>query len=139
MPTDNAKGVFMADVNRGNRPLSPHLTVYRMMITMFVSIANRITGVGLSLAAMMVVWWLAAAASGPDYYATVNGYMTSWLAILIWAGSLWALWFHFLGGLRHLWMDFGQGYDLPTANATAWGVVIGSAVLALISIWLLMF
>lgn len=124
----------MADVNRGNRPLSPHLTVYRMAITMFVSIANRITGVGLALGAIMVVWWLMAAASGPDYYETVNGYMTSWLAILIWIGSLWALWFHFLGGLRHLWMDFGKGYDLPTVNTTAWGVTVGSLVLALISI-----
>ena len=129
----------MADVNRGNRPLSPHLSVYRMAITMFVSIANRITGVGLALGAVMIVWWLMAAASGPDYFETVNGYMTSWLAILIWLGSLWALWFHFLGGVRHLWMDFGKGYDIPTINATGWGVVVGSLVLALISIVVLMF
>lgn len=128
----------MADVNRGNRPLSPHLSVYRMAITMFVSIANRITGVGLALGALMLVWWLMAAASGPDYFETVNGYMTSWLAILIWIGSLWALWFHFLGGIRHLWMDFGKGYDIPTINATAWGVTVGSLILALISIVVLM-
>lgn len=127
----------MADVNRGNRPLSPHLTVYRMAITMFVSIANRITGVGLALGAVMIVWWLMAAASGPDYFETVNGYMTGWFALLIWFGSIWALWFHFLGGVRHLWMDFGKGYDLPTVNATAWGVVVGSLGLALISIALL--
>ena len=127
----------MADVNRGNRPLSPHLSVYRMAITMFVSIANRVTGAGLMLAALMVVWWLMAAASGPDYFATVNGYMTSWLALLIWFGSIWALWFHFLGGLRHIWMDFGHGYDLPTVNATGWGVVVGSLILAVITILVL--
>ncbi|MEM7441300.1 MAG: succinate dehydrogenase, cytochrome b556 subunit [Pseudomonadota bacterium] len=128
----------MADVNRGSRPLSPHLSVYRMAITMLVSILNRITGVGLAVPAVMVVVWLTAAASGPDAFAVVNGMMTHWLAILIWIGSIWALWFHFLGGLRHIWMDFGHGYELKTVNATGWAVVIGSFVLAVLTVWLLL-
>lgn len=128
----------MADVNRGNRPLSPHLSVYRMAITMFVSITTRITGVGLALGALLIVWWVMAAATGPEYFATVNGYMTSWPALVVWIGTLWALWFHTLSGLRHFWMDFGNGYDLPTVNATGWAVVIGSLVLALLSILVLM-
>ena len=124
----------MADVNRGNRPLSPHLSIYRMAITMFVSIANRITGVGLALSAFMLVWWLLAAATSPDYFATVTGYLTSWPALIVWIGSLWALWFHFLGGLRHIFMDFGAGYELKTVNATGWAVVIGSFVLTALTL-----
>lgn len=124
----------MADVNRGNRPLSPHLSIYRMAITMLVSILNRITGAGMVLAAILIVWWLMAAASGAEYFATVDGFLTSWFGILILVGSLWALWFHFLGGLRHLVMDFGIGYDLKTVNMTGWIVLIGSFVLTLISL-----
>nr|WP_325251958.1 succinate dehydrogenase, cytochrome b556 subunit [Amylibacter sp.] len=124
----------MADVNRGNRPLSPHLSIYRVTITMFVSIMNRIAGAGMVLAAALIVWWLMAAASGPAYFDTVNGYLTSWLGLLILVGSLWALWFHFLGGLRHLVMDFGVGYELKTVNMTGWVVLIGSFVLTVISL-----
>lgn len=124
----------MADVNRGNRPLSPHLSIYRMAITMLVSILNRITGAGMVLAAILIVWWLMAAASGADYFATVDGFLTSWFGLLILVGSLWALWFHFLGGLRHLFMDFGLGYEIKTVNMTGWIVVIGSFVLTMISL-----
>ncbi|WGI23135.1 succinate dehydrogenase, cytochrome b556 subunit [Amylibacter sp. IMCC11727] len=124
----------MADVNRGNRPLSPHLSIYRMAITMLVSIMNRITGAGMALAAILIVWWLMAAASGADYYATVNGFLTSWFGLLILVGSLWALWFHFLGGLRHLFMDFGLGYEIKTVNMTGWIVLIGSFVLTALSL-----
>jgi succinate dehydrogenase / fumarate reductase cytochrome b subunit len=124
----------MADVNRGNRPLSPHLSIYRMAITMLVSILNRITGAGMVLAAILIVWWLMAAASGADYFATVDGFLTSWFGLLILVGSLWALWFHFLGGLRHLFMDFGRGYEIKTVNMTGWIVVIGSFVLTMISL-----
>ena len=124
----------MADVNRGNRPLSPHLSIYRMAITMLVSIMNRITGAGLVLAAILIVWWLVAAASGEDYFADANGFLTSWLGLLILCGSLWALWFHFLGGLRHLVMDFGYGYDIKIVNMTGWLVLICSFALTLISL-----
>jgi succinate dehydrogenase / fumarate reductase cytochrome b subunit len=124
----------MADVNRGNRPLSPHISIYRMTITMLVSIMNRITGAGMALAAILIVWWLMAAASGAEYYATANGFLTSWFGLLILVGSLWALWFHFLGGLRHLFMDFGLGYELKTVNMTGWIVVIGSFVLTALSL-----
>ena len=124
----------MADVNRGNRPLSPHLSIYRMAITMLVSILNRITGAGMALAAILIVWWLMAAASGAEYFATVDGFLTSWFGLLILVGSLWALWFHFLGGLRHLFMDFGLGYEIKTVNMTGWIVLIGSFVLTALSL-----
>ncbi|MCP5085634.1 MAG: succinate dehydrogenase, cytochrome b556 subunit [Rhodobacteraceae bacterium] len=127
----------MADVNRGNRPLSPHLDIYRREINMMTSILNRITGVGMGLAAFLIVWWLLAASSGPEYFSFVDGLLTSWIGLLILAGSLWALWFHFLGGLRHLWMDFGYGYEIDMVNKSGWVMVIGSLVLTVLSLLVL--
>ena len=64
----------------------------------------------------------------------MNGYLTSWIGLIILIGSLWALWFHFLGGLRHLFMDFGIGYEIKTVNMTGWIVVIGSFVLTALTL-----
>lgn len=123
----------MAEPNLGNRPLSPHLSVYKMTITMLTSILNRVTGAAMILAAFLIVWWLLAAATSESYFNFVNGFMTSWLGLIILFGSLWALWFHFLAGIRHLFMDFGLGYELKTAIMGAWGVLIGSFVLTVLS------
>jgi succinate dehydrogenase / fumarate reductase cytochrome b subunit len=124
----------MADVNRGNRPLSPHISIYRPQINSITSIINRITGVAMTLAAVLIVWWLLAAATSPAYFDFVNGLLTSWLGLLIMFGSLWALWFHFLGGIRHLIMDFGVGYELKSVNFWGWAVVVLSFVLTAASI-----
>ncbi len=127
----------MADANVPNRPLSPHTEIYRREINMMTSIVNRITGVGMALAGFLIVWWLIAAATSESYYNYINGMLTSWLGLLILVGSLWALWFHFLGGLRHLWMDFGYGYDIETVNKSGWVLVIGSVVLTALSLLLM--
>jgi len=127
----------MADVNRGNRPLSPHLQIYRWQIPMLTSILTRITGNGLIVAALLVVWWLAAAAAGPDYFAFVDGIVRSWPGTIVLAGSLWAAWYHFLAGLRHLWYDSGRGLDIATAERLGWGVIAGSAILTVITILVL--
>lgn len=124
----------MADVNRGNRPLSPHLSVYRPQINSITSIFNRITGVAMTLAAVLIVWWLMAAATSSAYFDFVNGLLSSWFGLLIMFGSLWALWFHFLGGIRHLIMDFGYGYELKSVNTWGWALVILSFVLTAASI-----
>lgn len=125
----------MADVNRGNRPLSPHLQVYRLppMIA-GVSIVHRITGVGLGLTAILVVWWLVAAATGPEYFRFVDAIMTSWFGDLVLAVSLWAFWFHFLNGIRHLVWDMGRGLDKDLARKTGMGIVAGSIILTLVVI-----
>ena len=73
----------MADVNRGNRPLSPHLSVYRPQWTSVLSIVHRITGVGMALGAFLIVWWFLAAATGDDYFEVVDGLLTSWLGYLV--------------------------------------------------------
>ncbi|TKZ22432.1 succinate dehydrogenase, cytochrome b556 subunit [Shimia litoralis] len=122
----------MADVNRGNRPLSPHLSIYRPQLTSVTSIFARITGVALLGAAMLVVWWFLAAASGAEYYDFVNGLMTSFVGDLVMFAALWALCYHFLSGLRHLIWDIGIGMDVETAEKMGWAVIFGSIILAVI-------
>ena len=95
----------MADVNRGNRPLSPHLTIYRPQLTSMTSILTRITGNALLIAALMVVWWFLAAAISPEAFAWADWALTSILGDLILLGSVWALWYHLLAGVRHLIWD----------------------------------
>lgn len=124
----------MADVNRGNRPLSPHLTIYRPQWTSMTSILTRITGNAMIVAALMIVWWFLAASYGEDYFATANGFVTSWFGDLIMFLSLWGIWYHFLAGLRHLYWDTGRGFELELAQKLAYGVVGGSVVLTIITV-----
>ena len=126
----------MAEANRGSRPLSPHLQIYRWQITMVVSIVNRITGVGMALAAVMIVWWFVAAAASPHQFQLANWVLTSWLGLLVLTGSLWALWFHLLNGIRHLVWDVGRGFDLDVVTKSGWAVVGGSVGLTLITLLL---
>ena len=124
----------MADVNRGNRPLSPHLQVYRMQMTAISSIFIRITGNALLVGTLLIVWWLLAAATSPGYFALADAVLTSWFGKLVMRGSIWALWYHTLGGLRHLYFDSGRGLDVPTAEKLGWGMFIGSAVLTVLTV-----
>jgi succinate dehydrogenase / fumarate reductase cytochrome b subunit len=126
----------MADVNRGNRPLSPHLEIYKPEWTMVLSITHRITGVGLALGAALVAWWLLAAATSPGYFAVVDGLLTSWIGDLVMLGSAFALWYHCGNGVRHLMWDAGYGLDLPTAEKTGKAVVGFAAVATLATIFL---
>ncbi len=127
----------MADVNRGNRPLSPHIQIYRKQLTSVTSILTRITGNGLIVAAILIVWWLLAAATGPDYFAVADAVLRSWFGKLVFFGSIWAVWYHFLAGLRHLYYDSGRGLDIPTAEKLGWGVIIGSVVLTVLTVIIL--
>ena len=127
----------MADVNRGNRPLSPHLQVYRIQMTSVSSIFIRITGNALIVASLLIVWWLLAAATSESYFALVDAVIRSWFGKLVMLGSIWAVWYHLLGGLRHLYYDSGRGLDIPTAEKLGWGMFIGSALLTVITILVL--
>lgn len=126
----------MADVNRGNRPLSPHLQVYKPQITSVLSILHRATGVALTLGAVLIVWWFGAAATGPEYFATVDGLLSGWLGGLILLGSLFALSYHLLNGIRHLFWDAGYGFELENVTASGWLVLIGSIALTAL-VWLI--
>lgn len=124
----------MADVNRGNRPLSPHLSVYRFQMSMLTSIMHRITGVGLTLGAFLIVWWFLAASTSPEYFAVADGFMTSWFGALILIASLWALFFHFCNGIRHLVWDTGRGLEKNTAVKSGIAVLVGSVVLTILTL-----
>ncbi|MCI4660592.1 MAG: succinate dehydrogenase, cytochrome b556 subunit [Neomegalonema sp.] len=118
----------MSDVNRGDRPLSPHLQVYRPQITSVLSILHRATGVGLTLAACLIVWWLFAAATSAEYFAFADDILTSLIGQLILIGSLWALMYHSFNGIRHLFWDAGYGFELNSVTSSGWMVVIASFV-----------
>jgi succinate dehydrogenase / fumarate reductase cytochrome b subunit len=118
------------------RPLSPHLQVFRPIVTMVMSIFHRMTGVALYVGTLIVIWWLAAAASGPDYYAFTSGILTSPLGLLILFGYSWALFHHMLGGIRHLVWDTGRALEKDTATKMAWGTLIGSITLTVLT-WLI--
>ncbi|NOD64146.1 MULTISPECIES: succinate dehydrogenase, cytochrome b556 subunit [unclassified Ruegeria] len=124
----------MADVNRGNRPLSPHLSIYRPQLTSVTSILTRITGNALLVAGLLIVWWFLAAATSPEAFAIANGVITSMIGDLVMALSVWGLWYHTLAGVRHLIWDNALGLDLPTATKLGWAVVIGSVVLTLLTL-----
>ena len=124
----------MADVNRGNRPLSPHLSIYRPQLTSMTSIMTRITGNAMLLSALLIVWWFLAAASGPAYFAIVNGFLTSWFGDLIMLFSVLGLWYHTLAGIRHLIWDNAKMMDIPTAEKLGWACIGGSVLLTLITV-----
>jgi succinate dehydrogenase / fumarate reductase, cytochrome b subunit len=119
----------MADVNRGNRPLSPHLTIYRPQWTSVTSIFVRITGNAIIVATLMIVWWFAAAAAGPDAFALANSVITSWFGDLVLFLSMGALWYHLLGGLRHLVWDAGYLLDVRRSERMGQGMVIAAVLL----------
>ena len=115
-----------------DRPLSPHLTIWKWGPHMLVSILHRVTGTGLAtVGGAVLVWWLLAAAAGPEAYAGFAGWATHWTGIVVAVGLTWALYQHTLSGLRHLVMDVGAGYELSTnkfwANMTVLGAVLLTA------------
>lgn len=100
----------MANVTN-NRPLSPHLQVYKLIPTMLASIVHRITGAALYFGTLLVVWWLVAIALGGASFEWAQWAMGSILGKLVLIGYTWALIHHALGGLRHFMWDLGHGFD----------------------------
>lgn len=117
------------------RPLSPHLTIFRPLINMVMSILHRMTGAALYLGMALFAWWLVAAASGPEAYATAQAFFGSWLGRLLLFGFTWALIHHLLGGIRHLIWDTGYAMGKPARDWLSWATIIGSVALTLI-IWI---
>lgn len=119
------------------RPLSPHLGIYRFMYTMATSIAHRISGVVLSIGLVVLVVWLLAAASGADAYASIGALLSSGFVKLLLAAWLLAFCYHLCNGLRHLSWDLGRGLEKSEARRSALWVVVGTLVLWVVSGWLL--
>jgi succinate dehydrogenase / fumarate reductase cytochrome b subunit len=123
-----------ADI-KANRPLSPHLQIYRWPITMAVSIGHRITGGALYFGTLLVVWWLVAAASGPGAYGDFTAVAGSWFGRLVLFGYSWALIHHMLGGLRHFLWDFGIGLGKTARDRLALANIIVSVALTIL-LWI---
>ncbi len=125
---------------KAGRPLSPHLQVYRMTVSMLMSILHRITGAALYFGTLLLAWWLVAAATGPSYFDYVSRIMGSLPGRLVLLGFTWALVHHALGGLRHFLWDTGRGYDLKTIDLLAWlTILLSLAITALVwvgALWL---
>ena len=116
------------------RPLSPNIQIYRPQLTSVLSIANRITGVVLSLGAVGLVIWLTAAAMGPRAFGGVQGVVASWGGRIVLFGFTFAFFMHLCGGIRHLVWDTVHGFELRSIYISGWAVVAGSVVLTL-SAW----
>ncbi len=117
-----------------SRPLSPHLQIYRPMLTMMLSIIHRITGAALYFGMALLGWWVFAAAMGPEAYASFQAVAGSIPGQLILFGFTWALVHHLIGGLRHLIWDTGRGFDLVTVEWMARASVAASVTITLV-IW----
>jgi succinate dehydrogenase / fumarate reductase cytochrome b subunit len=116
------------------RPLSPHLQIYKMPVSMVMSIVHRITGGALYFGTLIAAWVLVAAASGPDYFNFVTGLLATWPGQLILFGYTWALLHHLAGGIRHFIWDTGRGFDLATVDLMSWGSVAFSGIVTVL-IW----
>ena len=126
----------MVERNLSSRPLSPHLQIYKPMLTMMMSIMHRITGVGLYFGIILLMWWLTAASISDSYFDFVQGFFGHWFGRLLLFGFTWALMHHALGGLRHLLWDTGRGFDLNVVEWLARANLAGSIVLTLL-LWII--
>jgi succinate dehydrogenase / fumarate reductase cytochrome b subunit len=126
----------MAETNRVERPLSPHLQIYRPMLTMMMSIMHRITGAALYFGVVLLVWWLTAAAWSEAYFNFVQGFFGSWFGRLMLFGFSWALIHHMLGGLRHFLWDTGRGFNLGLVERLAQINLAGSIILTIV-LWVI--
>jgi succinate dehydrogenase / fumarate reductase cytochrome b subunit len=116
-----------------DRPLSPHLQIYRWQLTSVLSILHRAAGVVLSAGAILLVWWLVAAASGPEAYEGVEDFLGSWLGLLLLFGWTVALFYHLCNGIRHLVWDTGYALDLKSVYVGGWVVVGATGVLTFVA------
>ena len=119
--------------NLGQRPLSPHLQVYHFGWTMAFSIGHRITGVGLTVGTLRLVWWLVSLMRGPEAYEEARALMAHPIGRFLLFGWTCALFFHLCNGIRHLSWDAGWGLDLVTAQRTAWIGLAGALTLVMIA------
>ena len=116
------------------RPISPHLSIYKPMLTMVMSILHRLTGAALYFGTLLLAAWLIAAAMGEAPFALVSAVFAHPIGMLVLFGYTWALAHHMLGGVRHLIWDTGRGLQIWQVNLLCWLTVFGSAVLTL-AIW----
>ncbi|MGH6865312.1 MAG: succinate dehydrogenase, cytochrome b556 subunit [Methyloceanibacter sp.] len=116
------------------RPLSPHLSIYRPMLTMMMSIAHRISGAANAVGFLLLAWWLVAISLGPEAYDMVSRFFASLPGRILLFLFSWSLIHHMLGGIRHLIWDTGHGLDKTSIEIFAWATIIGSIMLTVL-VW----
>jgi succinate dehydrogenase / fumarate reductase cytochrome b subunit len=115
------------------RPLSPHLSVYRLPLAAILSITHRITGIGLSIGMLLLTWWVASAAYGPGAYAVFTGFMGSFLGYLLLLGFSVSLFYHLCNGIRHLFWDAGMNFEIAETNRGNMIVLAGTVILTVVT------
>ena len=120
------------------RPVSPHMQIYRWPLPMLMSILHRITGCALYFGTLLMAWWLTAAGSGPKAYGKVAGFVDSYFGRLVLFGYTWALIHHMLGGIRHLIWDTGRGFSQQEREGLALATGVGSVILTVL-LWIVGF
>ena len=116
-----------------DRPLSPHIGIYKPQITSVLSILHRATGIFLCLGAVVFAWWVIALALGPEPYAAVRSALGSWLGRLLLFAWTFSFFYHLCNGVRHLFWDAGLGFELRTVQASGMAVVAASIALTVIA------
>lgn len=125
----------MADVERGNRPLSPHVFIYRWPLNAIMSILHRATGASLGASLALITWWFLALAISPGYFAVANWVLTSWIGILIMLLSLVSIWFHLVNGIRHLVWDTGSSFGKKRVLRSGQIGLVAAGLLTLVTLW----
>jgi len=118
-----------------NRPLSPHLQVYKWQLTMFLSITHRATGIALSAGVLLLIYWIRAVTSGPGHYERAQAVLGSVPGLVILFALSFCLFYHLCNGIRHLYWDMGRGLELRSVYRSGWTVVVASIALTVVT-WL---
>jgi succinate dehydrogenase / fumarate reductase cytochrome b subunit len=121
-----------------NRPMSPHLQVYKLPLLALLSITHRVTGVALCAGTLILVYWLVSLAGGPEAHASAHAVLSSVPGLIVMFGFTWALYFHFCNGIRHLVWDTGRGLSLESADRSGQIAAIGSVLLTIFT-WIFAF
>jgi succinate dehydrogenase / fumarate reductase cytochrome b subunit len=116
-----------------NRPLSPHLQIYKPQITSILSITHRISGLFLAFGAVLLASWLITATYGPETFEIAQSFVDSWFGQLVLLGLTFSMYFHLANGLRHLGWDFGKGFDLPKVRLTGITVIFFAIALTILT------
>jgi succinate dehydrogenase / fumarate reductase, cytochrome b subunit len=119
---------------RRPRPLSPHLSIYHVAMTMAMSIAHRISGVALYVGVLLLAWFLIAASADAATFAVFSDFIGSFIGQVVLFVVTWALFHHLLGGIRHIVWDAGYGLDKPLRDQMAWATLIGGFALTIL-VW----
>ena len=119
-----------------NRPLSPHLQIYRLPLPALMSVAHRATGVFLALGTLLLSCWIISLASGASDFESVRKFIGSIIGLLLMLGWTFSLFYHLLNGIRHLFWDVGKGFDLETVYKSGYLTLAGAGVLTVL-VWII--